>query len=105
RDIRRAPAAAPGGRPSPWRDLKEGLVYVWRTPHLLAIMTIAVILNMTAFPLFTGLQPYVARQIYERDEAGLAYMIAGAGCGSLIGSILLSRYGAAFRPMRLSLAG
>ena len=100
----RAPAA-PGERPTPWRDLKEGLVYVWRTPHLLAIMTIAVILNMTAFPLFTGLQPYVARQIYETDQTGLAYMIAGAGCGSLVGSILLSRYGAAFRPMRLGLAG
>ena len=62
-------------------------------------------LNMTAFPLFTGLQPYVARQIYETDQTGLAYMIAGAGFGSLVGSIVLSRYGAAFRPMRLGLAG
>ena len=97
--------AAPEDRPSPWRDLREGLGYVRRTPHLLAIMSLAFMLNLTAFPLFTGLLPYVAREIYMTDQTGLGYMVAGAACGSLVGSIVLSRYGTAFRPMRLGLAG
>jgi hypothetical protein len=36
-------------RASPWRDLKEGLAYVWRTPQLLATMCLAFIANCTAF--------------------------------------------------------
>jgi len=44
-------------RPSPWRELKEGLTYVWSTPHLQGAMCFAFLLNLTAFPLFTGLLP------------------------------------------------
>ncbi|MES2564939.1 MAG: MFS transporter, partial [Pseudomonadota bacterium] len=39
-------------RASPWRDLKDGALYVWRTPHLRAAMCLAFLLNLTAFPLF-----------------------------------------------------
>lgn len=100
-----AAAATTEERPSPWRDLKEGLAYVWRTPHLLAIMSIAFLLNMTSFPLFNGLLPYVAREIYHTDQTGLSYMVAGAGFGSLVGSILLSRHGTGLRPMRAGIIG
>ena len=36
-------------RASPWRDLKEGLAYVWHTPFLRAVMFLAFLLNLTAF--------------------------------------------------------
>lgn len=88
-------------RPSPWRDLKEGLVYVWRTPHLLAIMSLAFMLNATAFPQFNSLLPYVAREIYHTDQTGLGYLAAGGAFGSLVGSVALSRYGVVFPAMRL----
>ncbi len=90
-------------RPSPWRDLREGLAYVWTTPHLLAMMCLAFLLNLTAFPLFTGLLPYVAKEIYRTDQTGLGYMVASAACGALLGSIALSRIGHAIRPARIML--
>jgi len=88
-------------RPSPWRDLREGLAYVRTTPHLLAMMCLAFLLNLTAFPLFTGLLPYVAKEIYRTDQTGLGYMVASAACGALLGSIALSRIGHAIRPARI----
>ena len=44
-----------------WRDLREGLTYVWDTPESLAAMLLAFLVNMTAFPLTLGLLPFVAR--------------------------------------------
>ncbi len=85
---------------SAWRDLKEGALYIWNTPHLRAVMGFAFVLNLTAFPLYNGLQPYVAREIYGTDQTGLGYMVAGAAFGALLGSILLSRFGHAVRPAR-----
>lgn len=87
-------------RPSPWRDLKEGVAYVWAAPHLMATMCLAFLINLTAFPLLTGLQPYVAKEIYGTDQTGLGYMAAGAAFGALLGSIVLSRYGGSIRPAR-----
>lgn len=88
-------------RASPWRDLKAGIAYVWTTPHLLAMMCLAFLINLTAFPLLNGLQPYVAREIYRTDQTGLGYIVAGAAFGALLGSIALSRYGGAIRPARM----
>ena len=88
-------------RASPWRDLKAGLAYVWTTPHLLAMMCLAFLINLTAFPLLNGLQPYVAKEIYRTDQTGLGYIVAGAAFGALLGSIALSRYGGAIRPARM----
>jgi len=95
-----AAAAKTAAPASPWRDLKEGALYIWRTPHLRAVMGFAFILNLTAFPLYNGLQPYVAKEIYGTDQTGLGYMVAGAAFGALAGSILLSRFGHLVRPAR-----
>jgi MFS family permease len=100
--VRAAPH--PGGdaaRPSPWRDLREGLSYVWNTPHLRAAMSLAFLLNLTAFPLFTGLLPVVAKEMYLADQTMLGYMVAGAASGALLGSIVLSRFGHTVRPGRM----
>lgn len=90
-------------RASPWRDLREGFAYVWNTPHLLGAMCFAFLLNLTAFPLFTGLLPYVAKEVYSSDQTTLGYMVAGASFGALAGSMVLSRIGHAVRPARMGL--
>jgi predicted MFS family arabinose efflux permease len=101
----RADAAAPVAptRASPWRDLKDGLAYVWSTPHLLAVMCLAFLLNLTAFPLLHGLLPVVAKRVYQADQTTLGYMVAGAAFGALIASIAVSRIGHVIRPARLML--
>jgi predicted MFS family arabinose efflux permease len=88
-------------RPSPWRDLRVGLAYVWNTPHLFAMMCLAFLCNLTAFPLYNSLLPVVAKEIYRTDQTGLGYMVAGAASGALLGSIILSRIGHTIRPGRL----
>lgn len=99
----RGEAAATSARASPWRDLREGLAYAWRTPHILAMMCLAFLFNLTAFPLQNGLMPYVAKEIYLTDQTGLGYMVAATASGALAGSIVLSRHGGAFRPARMML--
>jgi MFS family permease len=99
------PAHAVTSRASPWRDLREGAAYVWATPHLRAVMCLAFMLNLTAFPLFNGLQPYVAKEVFLTDQRGLGYLVAGAASGALLGALVLSRYASAFPPARMMLVG
>jgi len=107
--VRRAEArfgtASPRARASPWRELREGIAYVRTTPHLLALMLLAFLLNLTAFPVFNGLLPYVAKEIYVTDQRGLGLMVAGAASGALIGSLAMSRHGRAFQPGHLMIVG
>lgn len=77
-------------RPSHWRDLKEGLAHVWSSPPLRAGMYLAVLVNLTAFPLSGSLLPYVAREIYHINQTGLGYLVASFAFGALIGSLSVS---------------
>ena len=92
-------------RPSAWQDLKEGLAYVWKTPPILAAIYLALLVNLTAFPLVNGLLPYVAKDIYGTDQTGLGYLVAGFAGGALLGSIVLTRFGHAIRPARMMIIG
>ena len=49
---------------SPWHDLKDGIAQVWNTPTLLAVVWLAFLANLTAFPILNGLLPYVAKDVY-----------------------------------------
>jgi MFS family permease len=86
---------------SPWRELKEGLAYCWDTPVSLASLWLAFLVNLTAFPLTSGLLPYVARDVYRIGETGLGTLVASFALGSLLGSIAVSLAGRALRPARM----
>lgn len=97
----RPPAMPDAERSSLWRDLKEGLAYCWDTPASLAALWLAFLVNLTAFPLTSGLLPYVARNVYRIGETGLGTLIASFAVGSLGGSIAVSLAGRALRPARM----
>ena len=88
-------------RNSLWSDLREGLAYLWDTPSSLAALWLAFLINLTAFPMTSGLLPYVARDIYHVDQTGLGYLIASFAFGSLLGSVLISIIGRVVRPARM----
>ncbi|MCW5603803.1 MAG: MFS transporter [Burkholderiales bacterium] len=92
---------SPAARVSVWRDLRDGLSYVWNTPPLLAAIWLALLVNLTAFPLVNGLLPYVAKEVYGTDQTGLGYLVAGFAGGALAGSLLLTRFGHAVQPARM----
>ncbi|MBM3342622.1 MAG: MFS transporter [Betaproteobacteria bacterium] len=74
-------------------DLSNGMVYVWQTPHLLAAMAVAFLVNLCAFPLTNGLLPFVAKDVYLSDQRGLSYLAASFAFGALVGSLILTRIG------------
>jgi MFS family permease len=89
---------------SPWLDLKEGLAHTWNTPILLALVSIAFLTNLVAFPLTNGLMPYVAKNVYMLDQTGLGFLVASFAAGALIGSIALSNARSGMRLTRLMMA-
>jgi predicted MFS family arabinose efflux permease len=98
-----AHAAAMSARASPLRDLRDGLAYIWSTPALRAIMVLAFLVNLTAFPLTGALLAHVAKDIYHLDQRGLGWLVASFAAGALAGSIALSLRGGAIRPARVTL--
>ena len=94
-----AAAAAAEKKSSPWHELREGIVLVWNTPRLLAIVWYALLFNFAVFPLTNGLMPYAARDVYHIDQTGLGYLVASVAFGAFVGSIFMTRSG-----MRMELA-
>jgi predicted MFS family arabinose efflux permease len=100
------PTMTPHGavsEPSHYRDLKEGLVHVLTTPALLAPMLLAFLINLSAYPVTSGLLPYVAQRVYMVDATGLGWLSASFAFGGLLGSIALVVTGGPARPARAML--
>ncbi len=87
-------------RPSGWRELMEGLAYVWTSPRLMAGMWLAFLVNLTAYPVSGGLLPYVAKSIYQTDAGGLGSLVASFSFGALVGSIAMVVSGGPRHPER-----
>jgi predicted MFS family arabinose efflux permease len=108
---RRAPAMDPAvaSRPalaptaSGWSDLVEGLTRVLRTPELLAMMLVAFLVNLTAYPASNGLLPYVAQRVYHVDATGLGWLVASFALGGLVASVMTVLTGGPRRPARATL--
>src|SRR5262245_47441618 len=111
---RRPPVPVPGGtaramsvtglpRSSRWADLRDGLLHVLRTPALLAMIWLAFLINLTAYPASSGLLPYVARRVYQVDATGLGWLVASFSLGGLLASIAMVMTGGPRRPERSTL--
>jgi MFS family permease len=109
RGIARRGAASPEGTPvggaSQWRDLRDGVAHVMTTPALLAVMWLAFLVNLTAYPVSGGLLPYAARRVYLTDATGLGWLVASFACGGLLASITMIATGGPRRPARVVLVG
>lgn len=84
--------------------LRRGFAYVWSTPVVRAVMLLAFLVNFAAYPLTGSLLAYVAKEVYGMDQTGLGWLIASFAGGALVGSILVSLYGAHIRPARTMIA-
>jgi hypothetical protein len=108
---RRPPVPAPGATSrgvtmpgtSGWRDLTDGLVRVWSTPAMLAMMLLAFLVNLTAYPASGGLLPYAAREVYRVDAGGLGLLVASFSFGGLLASLTTVLTGGPRRPERSTL--
>jgi MFS family permease len=98
---RRAFASGPSG----WHDLLDGLSRILRTPELLAMVLLAFLVNLTAYPASNGLLPYVAQRIYGVDATGLGWLVASFALGGLAASVATVLTGGPRHPARATLLG
>ena len=96
--------AAPPRAASPGRALKAGLARVLSTPELLALMWLAFLVNLTAYPASGGLLPYVAREVYGVGATGLGWLVASFAFGGLLASMVMVVTGGSRRPERATFA-
>jgi MFS transporter len=89
--------------PSRGRDLKDGLLHVLRTPELLALMWLAFLINLTAYPVSGGLLAYIAKNVFTVGATGLGWLVASFAFGGLLGSIATIVTGGPRRPERFML--
>ena len=75
---------------TPLKDLRSAFQYVGQSPTLMGGMSLAFLVNLLAFPLFIGLLPYVARNVYGVGQGGLGWLGASFAFGALLGSLVLS---------------
>jgi Na+/melibiose symporter-like transporter len=80
----------PEAKTSLYGELKEGLSYIWNTGPVLAIICLAFLANLTAFPITHGLMPYIAKDVLSLDENGLGQLLAVFSCGAILGSLILA---------------
>jgi len=92
------------GKPSLWSDVRQGLRYVWGWPGLLAIMTMATILNFVINPAFS-LMPLLVTDHFKGGALQLGWLESGWGVGLVVGGLLLSAWGGFRRRVYTSLTG
>ena len=73
-----------------WRQVLLGMRYIRREGEVAALMLMAFLVNLTAFPISHGLLPFVAKEIYLLDANGLAQLMAAYAAGALVGSLALA---------------
>ena len=77
-------------RESVWRMLRGGLIHVKGQQLLWAGLLVAVLVNLTGFPLHTTLMPIFARDELGVDARGLGMLMSAFGIGGLVGSFVLA---------------
>lgn len=87
---------------NPWQELKSGFTYIRSNNTMVAIICLAFVINLTAFPITHGLLPVVARNVYELDENGLARLVAFYAFGALMGSMMIASLAGGNRPGRVT---
>jgi hypothetical protein len=79
-----------------FRSLRDGLVYVRRTPVVLLGVTTVGLVSMFAMN-FQVLVPILARDVLGVGAEGFGFLMAASGVGSLIASLWLA-FGKGIRP-------
>mgnify|MGYP006242976439 FL=1 len=75
------------------QEVKDGLVFTWRTPRIKALMFYAFLVNACAFPINMGVLPFAAKEVFGLTETGLGQMMAMFGFGAIVASLVIAATG------------
>jgi MFS family permease len=84
-------------------EVWEGVTYVRHRPLEMAGLWVAFLVNLLAFPMTSGLLPYIAKEVYHTDQTGLGTLVASFAVGSCVGSLVIGSIGRTLRPARMML--
>ena len=85
-------------------NLKEGFAYVWSTPAVLALMTLAYVPRVFAVP-YQTLMPVFQKDVLKIGPEGLGLLMAAPGVGAVIAVLTLASVGHRFKRQGLLLVG
>ena len=88
-----------------WAFFTEGLSYIKAYPFLVALLLIAFIVNLTAFPLNHALLAVISNSMFDTDATGFGIIMGGYSAGALLGSLWISYFSEMRRPSRLMVFG
>ena len=83
-------SAVPRKEDSVLSAVVQGMKYVKSEQVLWATLILAVVINLTGWPLHTSLMPVFARDVLGTGPAGLGILMSAFGIGALVGSASLA---------------
>jgi MFS transporter, DHA1 family, staphyloferrin A biosynthesis exporter len=86
------PHRAEARRATALANLKEGFAYVWSTPAVLALMTLAYVPRVFAVP-YQTLMPVFQKDVLRIGPEGLGLLMAAPGVGAVIAVLTLASFG------------
>lgn len=98
------PTSERARRSSAVANLKEGFAYVWSTPAVLALMTLAYVPRIFAVP-YKTLMPVFQKDVLKVGPEGLGLLMAAPGVGAVISVLLMASLGNRLRRQGLFLVG
>jgi predicted MFS family arabinose efflux permease len=98
------PSSGEARRSSALENLKEGFAYVWSTPAVLALMTLAYVPRVFAVP-YQTLMPVFQKDVLKVGPEGLGLLMAGPGIGALVAVLILASVATRVRRQGLFLIG
>ena len=91
-------------RASAMANLKEGFAYIWSTPAVLALLTLAYVPRIFAVP-YQTLMPVFQKDVLRVGPDGLGMLMAAPGVGALIAVLTLASLGNRLRRQGFFLVG
>lgn len=86
-------------------NLMSGLKYVRAQNFLMALLVIAFIVNLTAFPFNNALIAVIARDVFDTSATGLGWLMGAFSLGALLGSLVVGSFGPSRPTNKLMIAG
>jgi MFS family permease len=98
------PHRAEAKRNSAVANLKEGFAYVWSTPAVLALMSLAYVPRIFAVP-YQTLMPVFQKDVLKIGPEGLGLLMAAPGLGAVIAVLTMASLGNRIKRQGLLLVG
>jgi MFS family permease len=75
---------------SVFRDLEEGVKYVWANKSLLGILSLGTVPGMLLMGPFLVTNILIIQDVYHESDKFVGFMVGSMGAGILVGSVLMS---------------